>query len=97
SGQELAQSYTIAMDGSEKLAGKDTTKLMLVPKDPKVLQHLTKIEMWIPNDAAYPLQQQFFEPSGNYRIVTYGNIKLNPPIHGTLELKLPSGAKRQSS
>lgn len=96
SGRELAQSYTITMEGPEKVAGQDTTELLLVPKDPKVQQHLTKIEMWIPADAPYPVQQQFYEPSGNYRIVTYSQIKLNPSIHGALELKLPSGVKRQN-
>ena len=95
SGKELSRSYTITQDGTEKIAGQDTTKLLLIPNDPKVKDRLSKIEMWIPNDAAYPLQQQFFEPSGNYRIVTYLNIKINPPMKGTLELKLPSGAKKQ--
>ena len=95
SGKELSRSYTITQDGTEKIAGQDTTKLLLIPNDPKVKDRLSKIEMWIPNDAAYPVQQQFFEPSGNYRIVTYLNIKINPPMKGTLELKLPSGAKKQ--
>jgi len=95
SGKELAQSYTITQDGTEKVAGQDTTKLLLVPNDPKVKERLSKIEMWVPNDAAYPVQQQFFEPSVNYRIVTYSNVKINPPMKGTLELKLPSGAKKQ--
>ena len=53
--------------------------------------------MWIPKDAAYPIQQQVYEPSGNYRIVTYSNVKLNPPMKGNLELKLPSGVKKQGS
>lgn len=97
SGKQLAQSYQITMEGSEKLAGRDTTKLLLMPNDPKVKEHLTKIEMWVPNDAAYPIQQQFYEPSGNYRIVSYTNVKINPPMHGVLELKMPSGVKRQGS
>jgi outer membrane lipoprotein-sorting protein len=97
SGRQLAQSYQITMEGPEKLAGRDTTKLLLVPKDQKVKDHLAKIEMWVPADAAYPIQQQFYEPSGNYRIVTYQNIKINPPIHGVLELKLPKGVKKQGS
>jgi outer membrane lipoprotein-sorting protein len=97
SGKQLAQSYQITMEGSEKAAGEDTTKLLLVPKDAKVKEHLAKIEMWVPENAAYPVQQQFYEPSGNYRIVTYTNIKMNPSIHGVLELKLPKGVKKQGS
>lgn len=95
SGKALAQSYTITMAGTEKLAGQETTKLVLIPNDPKVKERLSKIEMWVPNNAAYPVQQQFYEPSGNYRLVTYLNIKINPSMRGTLELKLPSGAKKQ--
>lgn len=97
SGRQLAQSYQITMEGPEKLAGHDAAKLLLAPKDEKVKQHLAKIEMWIPGDAAYPVQQQFYEPSGNYRIVTYTNIVINPPMHGVLELKLPKGVKKQGS
>lgn len=97
SGRELAQSYDITMEGQEKVAGQDTTKLLLIPKDSKVKDHLTKIEMWIPNDKAYPIRQQFYEPSGNYREVTYTDIQINPHLpQRTLELNLPKGVKRQS-
>jgi outer membrane lipoprotein-sorting protein len=97
SGRELAQSYQISLEGTEKVAGKDTTKLLLVPKDPKVKEHLTKIEMWVPNEAAYPIQQQFYEPSGNYRVVSYSNVRINPSMHGILELKMPGDVKKQGS
>jgi outer membrane lipoprotein-sorting protein len=96
SGKDLARSYDITAEGTEKVAGQDAAKLLLVPKDSKVQERLSKVEVWIPNDAAYPVQQQFYEPSGNYRKVTYSNIKLNPPISGTLEMKLPPGTRKQA-
>jgi outer membrane lipoprotein-sorting protein len=95
SGRELAQSYNITLIGNEKVAGQDVSKLVLIPKDPKVQERLTKIEVWIPLDGANPVQQQFYEPSGNWRKVTYSNILLNPAMPGTLEMKLPPGIKRQ--
>ncbi len=95
SGRELAQSYNITLEGSEKVAGQDTSKLLLIPKDKKVLEHLKQARVWIPNNAAYPVQQQFDEPSGNYRKATYTNIELNPAIQGTLDLQLPPGTKKQ--
>lgn len=95
-GRDLAGSYAITAEGEEKLEGRDTTKLALVPKNAEVAKRLSKIEIWVPNDAAYPIQQKFTEPSGNYRIVTYSDIKLNPSMKGKLELKLPSGVKKQS-
>jgi len=97
SGKELAQSYDISAGGTENVAGVETTKLLLLPKSAEVKQRLSKIEMWMPANAAYPVQQQFYEPSGNYERVTYSNVKLNPSIKGNLELKLPSGVKRKSS
>lgn len=97
SGRDLKQAYDVSSEGTEKIAGQDTTKLLLISKDIKVKDKLARIEIWIPASAAYPVQQQFFEPSGNYRRVTYSNIKLNAPIKGNLELKLPSGAKRRGS
>jgi outer membrane lipoprotein-sorting protein len=97
SGKELVESYEISAAGTENVAGVETTKILLLPKSEGVKQRLSKIEMWIPANAAYPLQQQFYEPSGNYERVTYSNVKLNPSIKGKLELKLPSGVKRKSS
>jgi outer membrane lipoprotein-sorting protein len=96
SGKDLARSYKITAEGSEDVGGQITTKLLLMPKDAKVKERLTKIEVWIPKDAAYPLQQQFYEPSGNYRKVAYSNVQLNPPMAGTLELKLPPGVTKQT-
>jgi outer membrane lipoprotein-sorting protein len=97
SGHDLSNAYTVTSEGTEKLGSRETTKLSLVPKNPDVAKRLSKIEMWIPNDAAYPVQQEFYEPSGNYRIVSYTNINLKPAIRGKLELKLPPGVKKQSS
>ena len=95
SGKDLSHGYTITADGTEKIGDRMTTKLTLIPKDKAVLEHLTKVEVWIPNDAAYPVQQKFYEPSGNSRTVTYSNVDVNPPIKGVLEMKLPPGAKKQ--
>ncbi len=97
SGRELAASYTVTDGGQEEIDGHDTTKLVLVPKNAAVSQRLSKIEMWVPNDQAYPVQQKFSEPSGNYRIVKYTQIDLKPASGKKLELKLPPGVKKQSS
>ncbi len=96
SGKDLARSYKITAEGQEKLDDRDSTKLLLVPENQEVAKKLSKIEIWVPNDAAYPIQQEFYEPSGNYRVVTYSDVNLKP-IKGKLELKLPPGVKKQSS
>ena len=97
SGDELAKSYTITQEGTENLSGVTATKLMLVPKDPKMLEHLSKAELWIPEGKSDPIQQQFFESSGNYRKVTYTNVEVNPSLKGTLEIKMLPGAEKHSS
>jgi outer membrane lipoprotein-sorting protein len=96
SGDELSKSYTITSEGTDKIAGVTATKMLLVPKDAKVKEKLARVELWIPEGQANPIQQQFFEePSGNYRKMTYSNIQLNPPMRGTLEIRLPPGTQQR--
>jgi len=49
----------------------------------------------MPVGGSSPVQQQFYEPSGNYRQVIYSEIVRNPRFQGTLELKVPPGTSRQ--
>jgi outer membrane lipoprotein-sorting protein len=97
SGKELAQSYDVTAEGTENVGGQDTTKLLLVPKTPTVKDRLLKIEMWIPANAAYPIQQRFYEPANNYRIASYSGINFKPAIKGKqLDLKIPSDYRKSS-
>jgi outer membrane lipoprotein-sorting protein len=98
SGSELEKSYDVKLIGDDKVDGKNCSRLELTPKDPNVLAKLAKVDLWIPIDAGYPAQQQFFDPPkpGNWRKVTYSNINLNPQIKGTLDLQIPKGAKKKS-
>jgi outer membrane lipoprotein-sorting protein len=97
SGKELMENYQITDGGTANIAGQGTTKLSLEPKSAHAKETLIKVDVWIPQGAAYPIQQQFFKPSGNYVTVLYSNIKINPQIKGTLEFKLPRGTKKQGS
>jgi outer membrane lipoprotein-sorting protein len=95
SGRELMQNYEINNTGSEKISGQETTHLVLVPKASEVKAKLAKVEIWIPVGKAYPVQQKFIEPNGNYRTSTYSDIAINPPMRGTLEFKAPPGTKKE--
>jgi outer membrane lipoprotein-sorting protein len=97
SGTELAQNYSITAGGNAEVAGRQTTEITLVPKDPKVQERLKEVDMWIPSDAAYPVQQKFVQPNGDYRQTTYTNVVVNPPIQGALTLQLPPSTKHQTS
>ncbi len=97
SGKELQANYVISEDGSDSIAGRNTTKLKLIPKDPELKSKLSEVELWIPADATYPLQQKFSESkaSGNYRQVTYSDVKLNPEMSGPLEFKIPPNTAKK--
>ena len=94
SGKDLASSYTITGEGTEKIAGLTTTKLSLVPKTAGVKEKIQRVELWIPDGDVSPVQQKFYEPSGNYQLVLYSNVVPNPSGQ-RVELKLPAGAKKQ--
>ena len=95
SGKSLAQNYDIKVVKQEELASQQTTRLELTPKSKEAREHLSKIEMWIPEGQSYPVQQKLHFPSGNYDTVTYTDVKLNAPLSDE-SLKLDTkGAKRE--
>jgi len=95
SGKDLVESYEVNNAGTEKILGQETTHLVLLPKADKVKEKISKVEVWFPIGKAYPVQQQFFEPNGNYRITTYADIVINPPFKKNLEFKPPPGTKTE--
>jgi hypothetical protein len=54
-----------------------------------------KLELWIPVEGdPYPLREKNIEPSRDYRLVTYSELKINPPLQpNALQLNLPQGVK----
>lgn len=95
SGKELSSAYNISVLGSDTVAGQTATHLELVPKSPEVLKNLKKLELWIPDSEGYPIQQKFYLAAGDYKLVTYTNVKVNPPLtDADLKLKVPKDAKR---
>jgi len=97
SGNELTKNYEVSSAGVETIAGQETTKLELIPKSSKVKERFTKIDIWIAKGFSYPLQEKFFQPSGDYFTTQYSNVKLGAPGKGNLEFKLPKGATKQGS
>ena len=94
SGKDLTKGYTVTVAGSDKINGQDATKLELVPKEKSVKEQIDKVAIWLPLDSGYPVQQQFVNPSGNYRLATYTNFQLNPDLGtGALKLTTPPDTK----
>jgi outer membrane lipoprotein-sorting protein len=92
SGKDLTKGYEIQVGGTEQVNGGPATRLVLTPKDAAMKEQINKAEIWLPTGSGYPVQQKFSFPSGNYRLVTYSNFKLNPAL-GSLKLQTPKGAK----
>ena len=80
SGNDLLRGYDVKMDGWETIGGVKTAKLDLTPKNEKMQRTYNKIILWIDPEKDVLEQQQFFEPSGDYRLADYTNMKLNGNI-----------------
>jgi len=97
SGAELAKDYSMTALGSESLKGQ-TAKFVhvrLVPRSAEAHEYVTNLELWIPEQGdPYPAREKILAPSGDYRVVTYSDLKINPALPpAALQLKLPSGVK----
>lgn len=95
SGTELAKDFDVTALGEEKVNGQTAIHLQLIPKATDAQQYVKKIDLWIPAQAdPYPLQEKITEPSGDYHLVTYTDLKINPPLAANaLQLTLPPGVK----
>lgn len=85
SGTALAKSWNITLQGKETLndgsGPVDTVKLDLVPKDPKVLENVTHITIWVDLKRGVSLKQQFFLPSEDQKTATYTHIRYNQKVN----------------
>lgn len=79
-GHDLEQQFDVKYGGTEVVDGIQTAKLELTPKAPKVKNMFDKIVIWVDAPRGISIKQQFFEPSGDYRITHYANIKLNNKV-----------------
>jgi outer membrane lipoprotein-sorting protein len=96
-GSELARSYEIKVTGEETLNGVRTDRLELVPKSEEARRHVTGIEMWVSQADGLTLQQKVNQPSRDYTLITYSDIKRNPSLQESdVRLNLPKGVKKET-
>ena len=79
-GDDLLRDYDVKMAGWETVDGLKTVKLELTPKNEKMRQTYNRILLWIDPERDVLLRQQFFEPSGDYRLAHYTNMRLNAKL-----------------
>jgi outer membrane lipoprotein-sorting protein len=69
--------------------------LELIPKSEEVRNLTTKIELWIPEGKSNPVQEKLTQPSKNYHLVVFSDVKLNVPLPDSdYSLKLPPGVTK---
>lgn len=92
----MKANYSVKYIGDETAGGQKAHKLELTPSATARPDKLQKLELWVSADGAYPVQQKFLQQSGDYYLITYTDIKLNPALgDDDLKLKLPKGVKRE--
>ena len=79
-GHDLSKSFEVKYLGAETVAGIEASKLELVPKAVKVRNTFAKIVLWIDPARGVSIQQQLFEPSGDYRLSKFSSIEINQKI-----------------
>ena len=95
--RDLLAAYDVSLGGPDSIGGEPTTRLELISKNPDVKKSVSKFELWISDKTGYPLQQKFYEPSGDYDVFTYSDMKINPNLpDSALSLpKLKGDVKRE--
>jgi len=91
-GHDLQKSFDVTYAGDETVDGVKAAKLALVPKTQKVKNMFSQILLWIDPARGISVQQQFIEPSGDYRLAKYADIKLNQKL-GDEVFKLKTTSK----
>jgi outer membrane lipoprotein-sorting protein len=79
-GHDLSKSYDVKFLGTENVNGIAAGKLELTPKSVSLRNNIARILLWIDPAEGISVQQQFFEPGGNYRLAKYSEIQMNQPL-----------------
>ena len=74
-GHDLAKSFDVKFAGMEQVQGVNAAKLELTPKSQRVHNMFQTITLWIDPARGVSVQQRFDEPSGDYRVTKYSNIR----------------------
>jgi len=94
-GHELPKSFDLKFEGYESIDNIRVAKLTMTPKSQKVSNIFQRVTLWIDTARDLSLKQQFFEPSGDYRIAIYSNFRLNGKIRDDV-FKIKTTSKTQT-
>lgn len=96
SGVEIKKSYDLKLGGEETVAGVKATRIELVPRDKEAKKLVAMVELWMPLEQTYAIQQKVTAPNGDYNLWTYADAKLNPGLpDSAYDFVPPANAKRE--
>ena len=79
-GHDLLKSYDVKYLGSETVNGAEAAKLELISKSAHLRNNIARILLWIDPGKGISIQQQLFEPGGDYRLAKYSDIRINQKL-----------------
>jgi outer membrane lipoprotein-sorting protein len=77
SGQDLKKAFDVTYVEPQTISVPGTAQLQLIPKSEKVRNTYSKIYLWIDLSKGVSIQQQFFQPQGDYRLAKYSDVQVN--------------------
>ena len=94
-GSELKKSYEIKYIGAESINGAKSFHVELKPLKEEARAHVRQVDLWIGETEGQPLQQKILQPSRDYIVITYGDLKVNPAglSENSVKLITPKGTK----
>ena len=96
SGAELERAYSVQLVGEENVGGERAAHLALVPKSERARELVKQVDLWLSDKGSYPVQEKILEKSGDYNLIAFSGVQLNPPQlkENDLKLVLPAGVKK---
>ena len=78
--ESLENAYVIELLGQESVESQITYVLKLVPKSDRVSAYFSEIILWFDAELWVPIQQKLIEPTHDYLLVNFEEVKLNPKL-----------------
>jgi outer membrane lipoprotein-sorting protein len=94
--EALRKNYSVTLAGEEELDGRKTAIIELVPRNDEVQRQISKIDMWVDESSWLPIQQKFFEASGqgDYFMSRYTKVMKNLKLgDGKFKPDWPKGTR----
>jgi outer membrane lipoprotein-sorting protein len=96
SGTDLEKSYEVRLLGTENVNGGKGVHLTLIPKSGEARKLVKQVDLWVSDRDYYPVQEKILEPSGDYNLLVFSDVKINPPSfkESDMKLKVPDGVRK---